>query len=188
MMNMQSYLKIFQIVLIGRPSCSEELFNMVNYYNYFLNKKIIYLIIFFLKNKKKKGYLYSYSNNKKPEKIGNGELPAWQTSLQSRIMEQHLNIKKPFDQMIINEYKPKQKISAHTDHTTYFDNIIVTLSLGSDSKMIFRDKKCKIPPIEFQLQPKTCVIMENDARYLFTHELSNNSKFTRISITWRHII
>jgi len=100
-----------------------------------------------------------------------------------------------FNQVIINEYEPGQGISAHTDHQKFFGNKIVSISLLSPIIMNFANNNVKIP---VALEPNSCVIMEGDARYKWTHEIPsrksdviNGTKIARskrISLTFRNYV
>lgn len=84
------------------------------------------------------GFTYSYdkSNLLEPaEPIP----PLFEVAKQS--IEKHLHEQMgeecEFDQIIVNEYLPGQGISAHIDNTHLFGPIVVSLSLASDTIMIF---------------------------------------------------
>lgn len=98
-----------------------------------------------------------------------------------------------FDQVIVNEYEPGQGISAHIDHTKHFAGIIVSLSLGSACEMVFTEKKNKDNVFKQMLQPRSVVILSEDARYQYTHAIparkSDHSvkRSRRISLTFRKV-
>jgi alkylated DNA repair dioxygenase AlkB len=128
------------------------------------------------------GYNYSYGLYAKLEKVE--EIPDFLTELKLKI---EFDTNNKFDQCIINEYTPGQGISAHIDHTQLFSNVIVSVSLGSNAKMIFSKGESSETLI---LQKKSILIMQNEARYEWKHcipALKSNIKGTRISITFRKV-
>ena len=42
-----------------------------------------------------------------------------------------------FDQLIVNEYQPGQGISPHIDNQTLFGDVVVSVSLSSNTIMTF---------------------------------------------------
>jgi alkylated DNA repair dioxygenase AlkB len=88
-----------------------------------------------------------------------------------------------FDQCIINNYTKGQMISKHIDNPHIFDNIILSLSLGSEATMVFKNKKHEV--VNVLLRPRTLLIMKDDCRYNWTHELKPLEGNRRISITYR---
>jgi alkylated DNA repair dioxygenase AlkB len=88
----------------------------------------------------------------------------------------------PFDQLIINEYKPGQQIAPHTDHVTQFGPVIACITLGQQVPITFGlglDKKI------LEIEPGSMYIMTDEARYRWTHSLKNTSQGTRYSLTYR---
>jgi alkylated DNA repair dioxygenase AlkB len=103
------------------------------------------------------------------------------------------------DQIIVNEYKRTQGISAHTD-SRIFDDTIISLSLGCETIMVFRHKSKCPNGIPLLLPPRSMIVMSKEARYLYTHEIpskttyivNNQTKikpidYRRVSITFRNI-
>lgn len=101
-------------------------------------------------------------------------------------------IDQKFNQVIVNEYTPGQGIGKHIDHKRLFGDRIASLSLGSGVAMIFRSNDLVK---EFYIQPRTLIIMEEDARWKFTHEIPSRKsdlvqgktvpRKTRVSLTFR---
>jgi alkylated DNA repair dioxygenase AlkB len=92
-----------------------------------------------------------------------------------------------FDQCVINEFKPGQGVLPHVDHIYLFDNMIVTVSLGSNANMIF--SKGKIAE-KIVLEKRSILMLEDEARYNFQKcipALKSNIQNTRISITFRKV-
>ena len=93
-------------------------------------------------------------------------------------------IDNPFDQLIINEYKPNQQISPHTDHIKQFGPIIACITVG------------KSVPIEFELgtikktirvESRSMYIMTGPSRYQWRHSLKNKGPGIRYSLTYRTV-
>lgn len=93
-------------------------------------------------------------------------------------------IKKPFDQVIINEYKYNQQIAYHTDHIKQFGPIIACITIGESVPIYFKNgtniKKLNI-------DEGSIYIMTGNARYIWKHSLKNLSQNIRYSITYRTI-
>jgi alkylated DNA repair dioxygenase AlkB len=100
-----------------------------------------------------------------------------------------------FDQMIINEYEPGQGISAHIDNPILFDDTIVSITLGSQCVMTFKPKPNPDDKdaVDVLLPRRSAVILQGDARYKYTHEISKRKsdnkikRGTRISLTFRKV-
>ena len=88
-------------------------------------------------------------------------------------------------QCIINEYLTAQNISAHID-AKFFGPKIVTISLGDNMTMVMTRNKEKH---SFVLEGGDLVILEDEARYEWKHELLavNKPSFRRVSLTFRTI-
>jgi alkylated DNA repair dioxygenase AlkB len=89
-----------------------------------------------------------------------------------------------FDQLIINEYKPGHQISAHTDHVTYFDDMIACITIGQSVPISFQ-KNNEEKTID--VAANSMYIMTGDSRYLWKHCLKNNTKSIRYSLTFRKV-
>lgn len=86
------------------------------------------------------------------------------------------------NQCIVNKYEAGEGIGAHIDHKTLFSGIIVTVSLLSDCVITFVKEK---ESVSVPAQRRSCIILEKEARYDWTHALKCSEK--RISITFRQI-
>jgi alkylated DNA repair dioxygenase AlkB len=87
-----------------------------------------------------------------------------------------------FNQLIINEYLPGQKIAYHVDHTKQFGDIIACISLGSDVDIKFKNGDViKLIKVE----DGSLYVMTGDARYKWQHSLVNDTRKTRYSFTYR---
>jgi alkylated DNA repair dioxygenase AlkB len=101
------------------------------------------------------------------------------------------------DQLIVNEYNPGQGIASHVDCEPCFGDTIISLSLGSTCIMDFINKRTK-EKIEILLEPRSLVVLKDDARYQWTHGIVGKKadyfkgqkyeRTTRISLTFRNVI
>lgn len=136
-------------------------------------------------------YLY-HSGSSKLENIL--PIPSW---IPKDIIEKLCEVPNGyFDQVIVNEYKPGQGIGSHIDHSKIFDNVICTLSLGSDCVMVLT--KNNEPSIPVVLKRNSLLKLSGESRYQWKHSipkrkidlLENGEKINRslrISITFRHM-
>ena len=101
-----------------------------------------------------------------------------------------------FNQCIVNNYLPGQGINQHTDVKSYGD-VIGCFTLGPTTRacrhgatMTFRNKNNKV---DLYVKPNSLYIMSGDARYTWTHEMSQKKydndikRQRRISITFRNV-
>lgn len=142
------------------------------------------------------GYKYDYKARFIDYSMKIGNLPEWVMPTAIKLKEDKLINEIP-DQLIINEYEPGQGIANHIDCEPCFGETIISLSLGSNCVMLFKNKDSNE---EFQvlLEPKSLVVLKEDARYKWTHgivgkktDIFNNVKYkrgTRVSLTFRNII
>jgi alkylated DNA repair dioxygenase AlkB len=135
------------------------------------------------------GYPYHYGSRG----VGNrlGDLPEWVGFVQDKMLDQGL-IKKPLEQLIVNEYEPGQGIGRHVDSHD-FGNTIISLSLGSQCHMIFRDRAGDGGVKEITLKSRSLLVMRDEARLKWTHEIPSRksdkgvSRRTRVSLTFRYL-
>lgn len=131
------------------------------------------------------GYYYSYDRSGLREA---DEIPVDFSKLVdadriNKLVEEFL-ITKPFEQLIINEYKPGQQIGYHTDHISQFGPIIICLTVGQSVPIKFKfNSDVKI----LQIAEGSAYIMTGDSRYKWKHSLKNNSRENRYSLTYRTI-
>ncbi|KAN0021969.1 hypothetical protein ACTFIU_004115 [Dictyostelium citrinum] len=150
------------------------------------------------------GYKYNYkSRSLKSEDIA-PPFPQWASDLCCHLMKEGLINDFP-QQLIVNEYKDNQGISAHID-SKIFDNIIFSISLGSTCRMIFKKsiqpstttastkktttdpKKPEVIKIEKLLPPRAFLLIKDEARFNWTHEIPKLKKGQhRISLTFRYV-
>jgi len=132
------------------------------------------------------GYLYDYSRSSKPQSTK----PMTQELITLKNYIENIDGMNGaiFDQCIINEYEPGQGISPHTDHTTQFGPIVVTLSLNSPCNFQFIKGE---QIINYHLEPKELCIMTTEVRYKWKHAIpktKSDRTGTRYSITFRSIM
>lgn len=133
-----------------------------------------------------KHYGYNYSYNRAGLKVAD-PIPDFINKLISYELRNYLKehtMKDNFDQVIINEYRPKEKISYHIDNPKQFGEIIACITIGEPV------------PIKFKLEKEVKTLIPNegsiyvlteDARYKWSHSSTNNTKGVRYSITFRTI-
>src|SRR3989338_4672598 len=129
------------------------------------------------------GFRYVYKSeagDRRGALMSEAPFPPWIQSLADQLQT---IVDRPLRQCIINEYHPGQCITAHSD-SPKFGNTVVTLSLGVAAKFIYRWHKtiCR----EFRLLPGTLLIMRDEARYFWTHEMcpDRSQRGNRYSITF----
>lgn len=140
------------------------------------------------------GYKYDYTSRRVEHDAYLGALPPFLAEIGQRLCTQNLFPKIP-DQCIFNEYIPGQGISDHIDCIPCFDEAIASLSLGGGAIMQFKHRDQKE---EVYLEPRSLIILSNDARYQWSHGIparkSDNvngiklPRTRRISLTFRNVI
>ena len=140
------------------------------------------------------GYKYDYkARNIFPDSYL-GELPQWLGDLQERLFTDEIFIKKP-DQAIINEYLPGQGISSHIDCVPCFDDVIASLSLGSDAIMQLSLGEQKH---DVFLEKRSLIVLSGEARYKWKHAIPARKsdivdgikleRQRRVSVTFRKVV
>jgi alkylated DNA repair dioxygenase AlkB len=142
------------------------------------------------------GYKYDYKARFIDYSMKIGELPEW-TMLLAKKLHQDGYMSAIPDQLIVNEYKPGQGIASHIDCEPCFGDTIISLSLGSTCLMDFINKETK-EKVEVFLEPRSLVVLKDDARYLWTHGITakksdyfkgqKHERSTRISLTFRNVL
>ncbi|MBO3761938.1 alpha-ketoglutarate-dependent dioxygenase AlkB [Ciceribacter sp. L1K22] len=142
------------------------------------------------------GYRYDYRARMVTPDVRLGDLPDWLLVLGERLRAAGCLAAMP-DQVIANEYRPGQGISAHVDCVPCFGEIIVSVSLLSPCVMIFR-KKADGDRRSILLEPRSALVMSGEARYDWTHEIPARRSDTiggaplartrRISLTLRTVL
>jgi alkylated DNA repair dioxygenase AlkB len=116
------------------------------------------------------GYKYDYKARFIDYSMKIGELPEWVMALATKLYKDGYMPAIP-DQLIVNEYKQGQGIASHVDCEPCFGDTIISLSLGSTCVMDFINKETK-EKVEVLLEPRSLVVLKDDARYLWTHGIT----------------
>lgn len=142
------------------------------------------------------GYRYDYKARSVAASSYLGPLPEWSEEIAHQLVSDVLFPQLP-DQLIVNEYLPGQGISAHVDCVPCFAHTIASLSLGSTCLMRFKNVHTR-EKIELLLQPRSLVVLANEARYDWTHAIPDRRSDTwedeklersrRLSLTFRNVI
>ena len=127
------------------------------------------------------GYYYSYDRS--GLKVA-PPLPEYMRTLITQSKLKQIILPQEFDQLIINEYKPGQRISAHTDHTKQFGPIIACISLGQSVPITFTLGSIKKT---FNIESGSLYIMTKESRYKWLHSLINPGPNIRYSLTFRNV-
>lgn len=131
------------------------------------------------------GYRYNYARS--GSKIQT-DVPSIESSLFAPFVEYMNPIFKQISgvdiqQMIVNEYLPKQKIGPHVD-SPQFGPVVMTLTLGTSAPFVMkRDGQ------NFTLHPRNgdLLTLSGEARYKWTHETSSFREGRRVSLTFRSL-
>jgi len=139
------------------------------------------------------GYIYDYRTRAISKDMKLGPLPDWLDELGKKLVERNIFQTRP-DQVIINEYKPGQGISAHIDCVPCFGNVIASLSLGGAVDMNFQRSDQRV---SLRLEPQSLIVLKEDARFKWQHSITarkNDSvegkkvpRSRRISLTFRTV-
>lgn len=143
------------------------------------------------------GFKYDYKARKVNYDMHIGILPDWLQNLGQRLHEDgHMPVIP--DQVIVNEYKPGQGISSHIDCEPCFENMIVSLSLGSRCVMDFTHKLDKTKKIPVWLAPRSIIVLKGESRYKWLHGIAPRKsdqwagqtyeRKRRVSLTFRKVI
>ena len=142
------------------------------------------------------GFKYDYKARKVTRDMRIGHLPEWLQTLGQRLHKDGHMLAEP-DQVIVNEYEPGQGISSHIDCEPCFDDMIVSLSLGSGCVMDFTSKLDKTKKIPAWLASRSIIVLRDDARYKWLHGIAPRKLDTwegqryerqcRVSLTFRKV-
>ena len=114
------------------------------------------------------GWRYNYKARQVQQDMYIGPLPEWAANLAKRLVDEKLVRDLP-DQVIVNEYRGTQGISAHVDSDS-FDEDIATISLLESWEMKFRKVQSKQTYVK-QLEQRSVLVLTGDARHKWTHEI-----------------
>src|SRR3954462_7156564 len=124
------------------------------------------------------GYNYSHANGA-AFRIGN--LPEWARDLAARLRDDGVLPKVP-DQMVANDYPPGSGIFAHIDQPV-FGNTVASVSLGSTCVMRFSHGASGRTE-ELLLEPRSVLILAEDARWDWQHEIPARTADTWLDDEW----
>jgi alkylated DNA repair dioxygenase AlkB len=133
------------------------------------------------------GFRYNYGDKK--ANVPTTPIPKEFEPLIARLLETRAIAQRP-DQCIVNEYTPGQGIGMHTDHTGYFADGIVSVSLGAPVVMNFVNTDTK-EKCDLLLPVGSALVLHGPARYKWQHGIvarkSDNGvpRGRRVSITFR---
>ena len=142
------------------------------------------------------GWRYDYKARHVDPAMRLGPLPGWADALARRLVSEGLVPQRP-DQVIVNEYRGDQGISAHVDSDSFADSI-ATISLLESWGMVFRKRGAK-GKVEHRLERRSVAVMSGEARREWTHELPKRKnepggpgerrrkRERRISLTFRRV-
>ncbi|MGY0061146.1 alpha-ketoglutarate-dependent dioxygenase AlkB [Streptomyces sp. LZ34] len=123
-------------------------------------------------------------------------LPVWAREMAARLVDEGL-MDRAAEQVIVNEYRPGQGISAHVDCVPCFGPVVAAISLGASCLMDFTDPadgtKLAVP-----LAPGSLLVMTGPARYTWRHAIAARKsdpgaagrvpRGRRISVTFRTVL
>jgi alkylated DNA repair protein alkB family protein 8 len=106
------------------------------------------------------GFEFLYGSNKVDKNPLSSGIPVEMEPLVEKFME--FGLVRP-NQLTVNHYVPGQGIPLHTDTHSSFEDGIISVSLGSDIVMDFKNNKggeC----VSITLPRRSCLIMTNESR------------------------
>lgn len=123
-------------------------------------------------------------------------LPVWARELAARLVDEGL-LDREADQVIVNEYRPGQGISAHVDCVPCFGPVVAAISLGSSCLMDFTDPDDGTE-LAVPLAPGSLLVMAGPARYAWRHAIAARKsdpgaagripRGRRVSVTFRTVL
>ncbi len=142
------------------------------------------------------GYRYDYAerNIKAGDRLG--ELPQWAKKTSERLVSKKIFASPP-DQLIVNEYEPKQGIAPHVDRDC-FGPVVASLSLGGDCMMrIMPHAESTQDAFDIVLQRRSLVVFQGTSRDVWRHSIAprkkdnqdgrNIQRQRRVSLTFRTV-
>jgi alkylated DNA repair dioxygenase AlkB len=141
------------------------------------------------------GYKYDYKARSVSQDMALGPFPNWLDKFVCNYFPCDEFRENP-DQVIVNEYKPGQGISAHIDCVPCFAGTIASLSLGASATMVFQ--RAGNSRQEIYLKPRSLIVLSGPARYDWTHAIPARKsdlvdkrrvpRDRRVSLTFRRVI
>jgi alkylated DNA repair dioxygenase AlkB len=128
------------------------------------------------------GYRYDYRAKNISKSDFLGPFPEWLQNLSNKLQLQLSFIP---EQAIINEYSVGQEITPHIDAPHLFGPIVASLSLCSNSKMIFEKRGSPVSVVE--LPARSLVILTGESRSNWFHSIPPVKEY-RLSVTFRTVI
>ena len=119
------------------------------------------------------GWRYDYQSRQIDPSMHIGPLPPWARKVAERLVDAGYFREGPPDQVIVNEYRGNQGISAHVDSPSSFAGVVAMVSLLESWEMDFRKRgrKTNEGVVTVKLEQRSAAILEGDARYRWTHEI-----------------
>lgn len=159
------------------------------------------------------GYKYDYTAKSVNKDMMVDPLPPWAEELAQMLYDDRI-MDSVADQMIVNEYMPGQGIANHVDCVPCFNNVVVSVSLGSpcvmnftkidqwggskNDRTLFHTKIKTKEVVPMVLEPRSVLMIRDDARYRWLHGIPARKKDTiggvsferqrRVSLTFRTVI
>ena len=145
------------------------------------------------------GHRYDYGRRSvaaDPQAAAAPPLPVWAREQAVRLVREGI-MGQEADQAIINEYRPGQGISPHTDCVPCFGPVVAAISLGSECVMDFThpDDGTKVG---IRLTPGSLCVMTGPARYTWRHSIAARKsdpgtagrvpRGRRVSVTYRTVV
>ena len=139
--------------------------------------------------------IYGYSYHLKGGIHRVDDLPGWAADLGKRLWHDGLMPYVP-DQLIANEYPAGTGIFPHVD-APFFDDTVVSVSLGSSCVMLFTESATGRVE-EMFLEPRSALVIASEARDKWKHSIPPRpsdtwmdqivSRGTRVSLTFRRMM
>lgn len=141
------------------------------------------------------GYKYDYKTRSISADMALGPFPDWLNKFVCKYFPFKQFRENP-DQVIVNEYKPGQGISAHIDCVPCFCDTVASLSLGASATMVFQ--RAGNTHQEIRLKPRSLLVLSGPARYDWAHAIPARKsdlvdkkrvpRERRVSLTFRKVI
>lgn len=133
------------------------------------------------------GFIYSYSKTSAYPQVTT-PIPDIFQPLVRKLNDTYGRV---FNQMIVNEYIPGQGISPHIDHTKFFGDTIVSITLGSGCAMVFSRGDIEK---SLYLERRSAIVLTDEYRYQWKHSIHARKtdgarpRGRRVSLTFRTMI